>query len=151
MAESKDAVRTVALSSDSKERWAKHAITKLSKGYKLVISKTRISANFFKEGSGYETCPHKTAVKLVKNGFLDEVGENEQGVVYTLKEEFVEKSSAKKKKAKPAKEKVEEPDEDLDILDTEDLDDEIADELDDEIDDDEIDDEEDPDKLDDDD
>lgn len=103
MAESKDKKLGTSLSSDSKERWAKHAISKLSKGYILIISKTRISANFHKPGSGFETCPHKTAMKLVRAGYLNETGEHDLGITYELKPEFVVTQGPKKKASKPVR------------------------------------------------
>lgn len=131
MAESQDSKLGTALSSDSKERWAKHAISKLTKGYKLIISKTRRSANFHKPGSGFETCPHKTAMKLVHAGYLNEIGEHDLGIIYELKPEYVAKPHGKKKSKKPPKpvkaapvaanEAVTNLDED-DTLDDEDLD-----------------------------
>ena len=135
----KDNTPGASLSSDSKERWAKHAISKLSKGYKLIISQTRVSANFHKPGSGFETCPHKTAVKLVRAGYLNETGEHDLGIVYELKPEFMESATPKKKAAKKPK-KVEAPKEEVEIelddeLDAEDLDDELdAEDLDDDLD-----------------
>ncbi len=126
----KDNSPGASLSSDSKERWARHAITKLSKGYKLIISQTRVSANFHKPGSGFETCPHKTAIKLVRAGYLDEKGEHDLGILYELKPEFMEEAKPKKKAAKKVKKaKPEPPKEELAIdLDDDELDaDELAD------------------------
>ena len=136
MANSNDMMRTASLSSDSMDRWSKHAISKLSKGYKLSISKTRIRANFIKEGGGYETCPHRTATRLIKEGYLEKIGEDEMGDIYTLKADFKEKAQTKKKKPKaspiPKKEPIEDlPEDDVDI-DLDD-DDEITDELEEEL------------------
>ncbi len=151
MAESKGLKFGTSLSSDSHERWAKHAIAKLSKGYNLIFSKTRVSANFYKPGSGFATCPHKTAVKLVRAGYLKEIGEHDLGILYELNPEYVISTGPKKKSAGPAKkdkaapvtkDAVDELDDELlddDVLDEEDLDDE---DLDDEaLDDDDLDDE----------
>ena len=132
MADTKDTIRSAALSSDSKERWARHAITKLSKGYVLIVSKTKNVANFHKSSGGYETCPHRTAMRLIKEGYLFEAGEHSLGIVYELKEEFKEsnQTSKKQKKTKKAVVKEDTPPEELDSdLDTSDLDDEIDAEL----------------------
>lgn len=150
MAESKGLNFGTSLSSDSHERWAKHAIGKLSKGYNLIISKTRVSANFYMPGSGFATCPHKTAVKLVRAGYLQEIGEHDLGTIYALKPEYVNAADLKKKvsrsskKDKPTLASSKDPDQDDDLLDDDALDDDMLedDDLDDEtLEDDDLDDE----------
>lgn len=138
MSESKDIQSSISLSSDSKERWARHAISKLSKGYKLILSKTRNTANFYKGSGDFETCPHRTATRLIKEGFLVETGEHMLGIVYELKEEFKENIPVKKKPLKPASPvKIKEVglSEDLedDLID-DDLEDDLDDDLGDDID-----------------
>ncbi len=146
MAESKDVQFTTSLSSDSKERWAKHAINKLSKGYKLIVSRTRKTANFHKESTGFETCPHRTAMRLISEGYLKETGEHALGGVYELLPEFKEKLAIKKKTPSitPVKEKkaIVDDDDDDDLLDTDDLEDDLED-LDDDFDEEDEEDEED--------
>lgn len=134
MAESKDVHFTTALSSDSKERWAKHAVNKLLKGYRLIISRTKKTANFHKESTGFETCPHRTAMRLVREGFLIKTGEHSLGGIYELKPEFKAKPTSKKKSPPIAPVKVKTPieDENDELIDPDELDD-VIDELDDDL------------------
>lgn len=143
MAASKEMTHSTALSSDSKERWARHAISKLSKGYKLVVSKTRKAANFHKGFGDFETCPYKTAARLIKEDYVEEVGEDALSTIYELKAEYKEPNTLKKKLAPKVVAKVLDDDDDMDDddLGDDDLDDVLDDELDDEMDDDMDDDE----------
>lgn len=68
----------------SKEKWANHARQKLLKGYVLIISSNKKSANFYLAGKGYEMCPFHIAKRLVKEGLVVENGTHYLGNVYTL-------------------------------------------------------------------
>ena len=84
----------------SKERWIKHAVHKLSKGYNLIIDKNRKVANFYKGYGDFESCSYKTARKLILQEFVDLVGDHEMGLEYTLKyEKGAEIDTALKNKA----------------------------------------------------
>ncbi len=71
----------------SKERWLKHAIAKLSKGYMLIVSKERHVANFYKGYEQYESCSYHAAHRLIRDGYVEEAGRHESGLMYALKEE----------------------------------------------------------------
>jgi hypothetical protein len=68
----------------SKEKWANHARQKLLKGYVLIVSNSKKSANFYLAGKGYEMCPFHIAKRLVKEGLVVENGTHYLGSVYTL-------------------------------------------------------------------
>jgi hypothetical protein len=68
----------------SREKWVQHARKKLTRGYVLIISPTRHNANFFKPGLGYEMCPYDTALRLVKEGIVAQVGNHHLGTVYGM-------------------------------------------------------------------
>ena len=73
-----------AVPSVSKDRWLNHAQKKLDKGYSLIVSEGRKTANFYRPGSGYETCQHKTALLLIKQGIVKKAGKHHLGTVYSL-------------------------------------------------------------------
>jgi hypothetical protein len=68
----------------STEKWIAHAKKKLEKGYRLVVSKSRKTANFYLPGKGYEMCDYKTARKLIEVGLVVEVQEHHLGTLYDL-------------------------------------------------------------------
>lgn len=68
----------------STEKWIAHAKKKLEKGYRLVVSKSRRTANFYLPGKGYEMCDYKTARKLIEVGLVVEVQEHHLGTLYDL-------------------------------------------------------------------
>lgn len=80
----------------SKEQWVKHSIKKLSRGYMLIVSKTRNVANFYKGYGDFETCSFHTAKRLIREGYLEETGEHMLGTLYQLKAEFKETGAAPK-------------------------------------------------------
>ncbi len=80
----------------SKEQWVKHSIKKLSKGYMLIVSKTRNVANFYKGYGDFETCSFHTAKRLIREGYLEETGEHMLGTLYQLKAEYKEEVAAPK-------------------------------------------------------
>ena len=69
----------------TKERWLKHAVHKMNKGYNLIINNERKVANFYKGYGDFESCSYKTARKLVLQEFVELVGEHEMGLEYSLK------------------------------------------------------------------
>jgi hypothetical protein len=78
----------------SRDQWIKHTIKKLSKGYMLIVSKTRNVANFYKGYGDFETCSYHTAKRLIQEGYLEECGEHMLGTLYQLKAEFKEENPA---------------------------------------------------------
>lgn len=68
----------------SRDRWLDHARKKLDKGYTLIVSETRRNANFYFPGKGYETCQHKTALLLIKQGIVKKAGKHHLGTMYRL-------------------------------------------------------------------
>ena len=68
----------------STEKWIAHAKRKLEKGYRLVVSRERRTANFYLPGKGYEMCDFKTARKLIELGLVVEVQEHHLGILYDL-------------------------------------------------------------------
>ncbi len=75
-----------AVPSVSRDRWLEHARKKLEKGYALIVSDERRNANFHMAGKGYETCPHKTALQLIKQGVVKKAGKHHLGSMYFLAE-----------------------------------------------------------------
>ncbi len=73
-----------AVPSVSKDRWLDHARKKLERGYTLIVSEKRRTANFYFPGKGYETCQHKTALLLIKQGIVKKAGKHHLGTIYRL-------------------------------------------------------------------
>ena len=69
----------------TKERWFKHAVHKLAKGYNLIVNKDRKVANFYKGFGDFESCSYKTARKLITQEFVELIGEHDMGQEYRLK------------------------------------------------------------------
>lgn len=72
----------------STEKWVAHAKRKLEKGYRLVVSKSKRTANFYLPGKGYEMCDYKTARKLIELGLVTEVQEHHLGTLYDLAPDY---------------------------------------------------------------
>ncbi len=68
----------------SPEKWAHYAVSKLVKGYFLVVNTERRSANFFKPHKGYEPCAYKIARKLIEEGIVKMDHANEDRHFYIL-------------------------------------------------------------------
>ncbi len=68
----------------SKEKWVNHAKAKLSRGYVLIVGKSRKTANFYLKNKGYEMCGYDVAKQLIKDGLVVESGEHTLGTVYSL-------------------------------------------------------------------
>jgi hypothetical protein len=69
----------------TKEKWAAHARSKLSRGYVLILGKERKNANFHHPAKGYETCPYKIALRLIQEGIVEPAGRKHHlGEVYVL-------------------------------------------------------------------
>lgn len=68
----------------SKDKWLVHARAKLTKGYILIVSTERRSANFYKSGSGYEMCAYKVATELVQRGIVKKQKDHYLGTAYVL-------------------------------------------------------------------
>lgn len=69
------------------EKWASFAISKLKKGYLLVINKTHRSASFYRSGKGFEPCSYKVARRLVEAGIVEEDHEQGERKYYILSRE----------------------------------------------------------------
>ncbi len=67
----------------SRERWHAHVLTKMNKGYRLIIGE-RKSANFHHPAHGYETCSHEVARKMMLSGEIVPVGSHRLGTIYAL-------------------------------------------------------------------
>jgi hypothetical protein len=80
---STDSSESRSVPSVSRERWRAHALTKLGKGYRLIVG-DRKSANFHHPNHGYETCSHEAARKLIQDGSVVPVGEHRLGTIYAL-------------------------------------------------------------------
>lgn len=78
-----------AVPSVSRDRWLDHARKKLDKGYCLIVSDKRRNANFYLAGKGYETCQHKTALLLIKQGIVKKAGKHHLGTIYKLSEKAI--------------------------------------------------------------
>ncbi|MBT8401319.1 MAG: hypothetical protein KJO98_12640 [Rhodothermia bacterium] len=111
-----------AVPSVSRDRWLEHARKKLEKGYALIVSDERRNANFYMAGKGYETCPHKTALQLIKQGVVTKAGKHHLGSMYFLAETATAEAPA------PVKRDVDIDDEEGDVADASDYDD-LVDEL----------------------
>ncbi len=69
----------------SKEKWAAHARSKLSRGYVLIVGQERRNANFHNPSKGYEMCPYKIARRLIDEGVVKPAGRTHHlGLVYVL-------------------------------------------------------------------
>ncbi len=79
-----------AVPSVSRDRWIDHARKKLEKGYTLIVSDTRRNANFYRPDKGYETCQHKTALLLVKQGIVKKAGKHHLGTMYRLSDQALD-------------------------------------------------------------
>ena len=86
-----------AVPSVSRDRWLEHARKKLEKGYTLIVSDERRNANFYMAGKGYETCPHKTALQLIKQGVVKKGGKHHLGSIYVLSDDAVTETPPVKK------------------------------------------------------
>ena len=69
----------------TKERWLKHAVHKLSKGYMLIVNSERRVANFYKGYGDFESCSYQTARALISGEFVESDGEDPMGIIYKLK------------------------------------------------------------------
>lgn len=83
-----------AVPSVSRDRWLDHARKKLEKGYTLIVSDSRRNANFYFPGKGYETCQHKTALLLIKQGIVKKAGKHHLGTMYRLSDKALVLSHA---------------------------------------------------------
>ncbi len=81
---SEDYLDSRAAPSVSREKWALHAHAKMSKGYVLIVSTARKSANFFMPGKGYDPCPIITAKRLIEQGLVVADGRHPLGERYIL-------------------------------------------------------------------
>ena len=68
----------------TKDKWITHALRKLERGYTLIVGNGRRTANFYKAGSGYETCSYQAAVQMLRDGLLVKTRDHYLGTVYTL-------------------------------------------------------------------
>lgn len=68
----------------SREKWARHALNKMSHGYVLIVGQERRNANFFKAGKGYEMCSYATARQLIKQGLVVEGGTHPLGTIFLM-------------------------------------------------------------------
>jgi hypothetical protein len=68
----------------TKDKWIAHARRKLEKGYILIVGNGRRTANFYKTGSGYETCSYQAAVQMVRDGLLVKTRDHYLGTAYML-------------------------------------------------------------------
>lgn len=110
----------------SKDKWINHARTKLAKGYSLIVSKERKSANFFMRGKGFEMCAYQTARALIQQGIVVESGTHRLGTVYTLSESAAATMPPHRHTPKPARPQAD-VDDDLPDLATDDLTDDVSD------------------------
>lgn len=100
-----------AFPSVSKEQWVKHAIKKLSKGYRLIISDERGVANFYRGAGELEPCSMFTAKRLVKQGYVQPCGQHDLGALYEIKPEYRETIKMKPPASTPPPARI---DDDLD-------------------------------------
>ncbi|QXD17165.1 hypothetical protein GQ464_006005 [Rhodocaloribacter litoris] len=68
----------------SRDKWVHHARTKMLRGYALIVSENRHTANFFMPGKGYEACPYHVARKMIREGLVVEGGRHTLGTLYLL-------------------------------------------------------------------
>ena len=68
----------------SREKWRVHAISKLSKGYVIIVGDKRRNANFYRPGKGYEMCAYNVATQLIKEGVVVASHEHHLGTAYAL-------------------------------------------------------------------
>lgn len=68
----------------SKDKWIRHALQKLSKGYILIVGNGKRTANFFKPGMGYEMCAYHVALHLVRTQLVAESHTHYLGTAYAL-------------------------------------------------------------------
>lgn len=94
----------------SKEKWVNHAKAKLSRGYVLIVGKSRKTANFYLKNKGYEMCGYDVAKQLIKDGLVVESGEHTLGTVYSLAVSTTEPS--------PRRVSVRDEEEQVDEMDT---------------------------------
>lgn len=70
----------------TRDKWRTHILTKIARGYVLIISPEKRIANFFMRGKGYETCAFDVAKQLVNSGLLVKAFDHHLGTAYTLAE-----------------------------------------------------------------
>ena len=70
----------------SSEQWQKYALKKMSSGYLLIISGTSNRARFYKGNGALEVCSFKIAQRLLRQGYLEEVGPHITGTIFQLSE-----------------------------------------------------------------
>ena len=72
----------------SNEQWKKHALKKMASGYLLIIGDTRNIANFYKGNGELESCSYRTAIRLLREEYLEEAGAHITGTIYTLSDKY---------------------------------------------------------------
>ncbi|NEQ30346.1 MAG: hypothetical protein F6K04_04995 [Leptolyngbya sp. SIO4C5] len=112
----------------SKDKWILHARQKMAKGYVLIVSPTRRTANFFMRGKGFEMCAFKVARTLIQLGMVEEAGTHRLGMMYRLKEEHMPPVSARPPAPKPPPADADPETETVDLPDFESEDAELQDE-----------------------
>jgi hypothetical protein len=99
----------------------------------LLISQTRNLARFYKSEYEIENCSYKIAKRLLQEGYVEEVGEHEKGLLYGLsdsKKDEVASFKIADKKNKDLKKVDFQDDEDEDDDDAEyDLEEDLGDDL----------------------
>lgn len=70
----------------TRDKWRSHILTKLNRGYVLIVSSEKRIANFFMRGKGYESCAFDVARQLVNSGLLVKAFDHHLGTAYTLAE-----------------------------------------------------------------
>jgi|GEM_PF-1893925 len=75
-----------AAPSVSNEQWKKLALKKMTSGYLLIINKERKFSRFYKGNGDLENCSFPIAKRLLKEGYLEEVGPHITGTLYQLSE-----------------------------------------------------------------
>ena len=78
----------------SRDKWTRHALHKMTRGYCIILSTERRSACFFMAGKGYEGCPYKAARQLILDGFIVEGGKHPLGTIYLLDPEALNRAAA---------------------------------------------------------
>ena len=75
-----------AAPSVSNEQWKKHALKKLSSGSLMIICTTRKFSRFYKVNGELENCSFPIARRLLREGYLEEIGTHITGTIYQLGE-----------------------------------------------------------------
>ena len=87
MSESSEQKSDFYASSFPKEKWLNFALQKLRRGFVLIVNEEKPIANLYKQGTGYDPCPFRTAKFLIHEGLVVPQGIHHLGKRYILSDD----------------------------------------------------------------